>query len=90
MKYALLQDDVIIQIQPNFEAGFISVPDKTIAGQILSGGVYVNPPLIPKTPKELREEELNTKLLSAIVNLLLGNSIDFDALNIKIDEIKDL
>jgi len=91
MKYALIINDVIKQIQPKFETGFILVPDETIAGQILSGGVYIDPPLAPKTPDELRREELdNYVLLNAISNNLLGDSTEFDKLNIKLNEIRDL
>lgn len=45
MKYALLdEDDVVIQVQPYHQAGFIEVPDSVVCGQIKQGEYFITPP----------------------------------------------
>lgn len=65
MKYAKIENDVIIQIQPNLEKGFVEVPDDAVCGQIKQGNSFANPnPYVP-SPIEVweKEMEISDKLL---------------------------
>lgn len=53
MKYALIIDGVVTQVQPNEETGFIEVDDDVVCGMIDNGlGIFAIP---PKTADELVE-----------------------------------
>ena len=44
MKYAKIEDNIIVQIQPNEEVGFIEVADSTVCGMIQDvNGAFTNP-----------------------------------------------
>ena len=45
MKYALIENNIVIQTQPNLEEGFVEVPDDTICGMAQQGNEFV---LLPK------------------------------------------
>tara|TARA_R110002126_G_scaffold254306_1_gene397417 strand:- start:219 stop:491 length:273 start_codon:yes stop_codon:yes gene_type:complete len=54
MKYAKIEKGVVVQTQPNNEAGFIEVADNVVCTQIQKDNLFVNPPIIPLTYAELR------------------------------------
>ena len=54
MKYAKIENGVVVQTQPNNEAGFIEVADNVVCTQIQKDNLFVNPPIIPPTYAELR------------------------------------
>lgn len=83
MKFALIENGIVKQIQPNAQVGFIEVPDSTVAGQIDNGdGTYISPPL---TQEELdaqaqKQAKINRELaVEAItVTTTAGNTFDGD------------
>ena len=54
MKYAKIENGVVIQTQPNNEAGFIEVADDVVCTQIQKDKLFINPPIMPPTYQELR------------------------------------
>ena len=54
MKYAKIENNVVVQTQPNEETGFIKVPDNVCAGMIKKGKSFEN----PKTKEELSFNEI--------------------------------
>lgn len=46
MKYALIIENEVMQVQPNSQAGFISVSDEVIPGMVYDGEEF----LIPEAP----------------------------------------
>ena len=54
MKYAKITDNVVVQVQPYLEDGFIEVDDSTFCGMIDNGdGAFTTPEpeVIPEDPK---------------------------------------
>ena len=48
-KYAKLENDVVVQIQPYFETGFESCPDNVVSGYIKNGANW-DAPVVDLTP----------------------------------------
>lgn len=46
MKYALIIDNIVVQVQPNEQEGFIKVGDDVVCGMIKEGDTFVNPIII--------------------------------------------
>jgi hypothetical protein len=44
MKYALIENNIVIQIQPNLEEGFVEVSDDIVCGMVQVGDSFVVPP----------------------------------------------
>jgi len=67
MKYALIVNNVVTQIQPNNDAGFVQVPDNVVVGMVDSGGgVYVNPTPSLADAKIAQKEIIKKSYLAAI------------------------
>ena len=63
MKYAKIVNNIVEQIQPNSEAGFIEVADDIVCGMLDNGDGTFS--IIPKTQTELDAErviEIDTRL----------------------------
>lgn len=59
MKYAKIENNIVIQIQPNPEDGFIEVDDDVVCGMIQKeDGSFVNP-VFEKTPEEIENERIS-------------------------------
>lgn len=58
MKYAKLKDNIVIQIQPNKERGFVEVPDDVICGMIKTADGFIIPEVV-KTIEEIQQEIIN-------------------------------
>ena len=43
MRYAKIENDIVVQIQPNKEKGFVQVDDSVICGMVVSGDTFVVP-----------------------------------------------
>ena len=52
MKYALIIDNAVTQIQLKPRDGFIAVPDDVVCGQIKDGDSFTNPPAKEPSPLE--------------------------------------
>lgn len=59
MKYALIIDNIVVQIQPNPQDGFIEVEDNICCGMIEQGITFVNP-VFEKTPEEIEVERIQS------------------------------
>lgn len=57
MKYAKIENGIVIQTQPNQEDGFLEVKDSVYCGMKLENGEYVIP---PKTTEQIKAEFINT------------------------------
>ena len=44
MKYALIENNIVTQIQPNLEEGFVEVSDDIVCGMVQQGNEFVLPP----------------------------------------------
>ncbi|SFB73993.1 hypothetical protein SAMN05216344_102158 [Polaromonas sp. OV174] len=72
MKYALIDADVVVQVQPYFETGFIEAPDGVICGWLWDGDVFTPapppPPVIPAavTRRQARQALLLAGLLADV------------------------
>lgn len=61
MKYVKLNgNNVVIQVQPEHEEGFIEAPDNVVAGMIKNGNTYAAP---SKTTEEQTQEIIKSKAL---------------------------
>ena len=56
MRYAKIENNIVVQTQPNLEDGFIEVDDNVICGQIKEGNNFINPPPTVLTYVELRAD----------------------------------
>lgn len=56
MKYVLVQNGVVVQVQYTFETGFIAAPDDVYAGYLYSDGVFSPPPPPPIEPYQVDME----------------------------------
>lgn len=57
MKYALIKDNIVIQIQPNKEKGFIEVKDYVICGMVKTDAGFIIPEVV-KTPEEINQQKI--------------------------------
>lgn len=58
MKYAKIQDGIVVQVQPHAQDGFEKVPDNVVCGQIKKGKKFENPPVVDnRTVQEKRHPE---------------------------------
>lgn len=81
MRYAKIENNIVVQIQPNKEDGFIKVIDNVVCGQVKNeDGTYSN---LEKTQEELdaiAEQEAKTAKLKALKELKVttqaGNTFD--------------
>lgn len=55
MKYAKIENNIVVQVQPDKQEGFIEVDDSVICGMIKSGEIYIIP---RKTDKEAEEQRI--------------------------------
>jgi hypothetical protein len=46
MKYALIKDGIVVQVQPDAQDGFVEIADDVCCGQIFQDGSFVNPPSV--------------------------------------------
>lgn len=58
MRYAKIEDNIVVQTQPNKEKGFIEVEDNIVCGMIKVGGKFENPKIII-SPEELDKNRIN-------------------------------
>lgn len=56
--FGLIKNKVLVQIQPNKERGFVSIPKGAICGQILKDGKFIDPP----KEYDYKNERLNGKV----------------------------
>lgn len=82
MKYALIIDNIVVQVQPNEQEGFVEVSDDVACGMIKEGDIFVNP-IITKTLEEIEKEETiklkeekTNRLNSIVVTTSNNNSFD--------------
>ena len=50
MKYALIKNNIVEQMQPYHEDGFVEVPNNTVCGMIKNGDNFDTPPPTPQEP----------------------------------------
>jgi hypothetical protein len=50
MKYALIENNIVVQIQPNRQNGFIEVDRSVICGMIKNGDSFISPDPTPTSP----------------------------------------
>lgn len=62
MKYALIVNNKVEQVQPNSKDGFVKVEDNVVCGMVLNNGVYENPVIEPRLPS--KEELLNVLIVT--------------------------
>lgn len=55
MKYGKIENNIVVQIQPNPEDGFIEIEDSVCCGMIKQGNTFINP-IFKKTPEEIENE----------------------------------
>lgn len=68
MKYALIIDNIVVQVQPNPKDGFINIEDSICCGMIKQGNTFVNP-VFEKTEEQIFSEKWET------INHYLDNEI---------------
>ena len=56
MKYAKIVNNVVTQIQPNSQAGFIKVDNNVVCGMVEDNGTFTNP---PETLEQAKATKLN-------------------------------
>ena len=81
MKYAKLENNIVVQIQPNKEKGFVEVDDTVVCGMVLEDGLFTIP-----INKQSEEEILQNKLNEAKSYLLSTDykmTVDYFATLIK-------
>ena len=66
MKYALIIDGVVKQVQPYFQDGFVEVDETVFCGMILQNGEFVKPPMSLEEAR-FHFEELTTNLIQSKV-----------------------
>jgi hypothetical protein len=57
MRYAKVENGVVVQTQPYSEAGFIECPDNIVAGYLHDGTNFTAPPPAPKTWEDVRAKQ---------------------------------
>lgn len=58
MRFAKLENNIVVQIQPNKEKGFVEVDDSVCCGMILENGKFITPTIV-KTEEELEQIRIN-------------------------------
>lgn len=61
MAYVLVENNTIVQKQPDFAEGFISAPDYVVCGMVFNGHEFVNP-TPPEPTLEERKEALKNQI----------------------------
>ncbi len=61
MKFALIENGIVLQIQPNKQDGFIEVDDSVICGMLVDGGVFTTPEPEPKSPYQAMSDLESTR-----------------------------
>lgn len=85
MKYALVVDGAVKQVQPNPQEGFIKAPGSVVAGQIWDGSSYVDP-----APQEKSIESQIDDLEQSVTARNLRGAALGDAYAVKkIQEVED-
>jgi len=56
MKYAKIENDVVVQVQPNKQDGFVEVEDSVICGMVKNGEIFEIP---KKSDEEINQKRLN-------------------------------
>jgi hypothetical protein len=84
MKYAKIENNIVIQTQPNNQPGFIEVDNSVVCGMIKNGSKFENPTVEPviKTYRENRAEAYIKEMspegtFQNTVGDLLDSIIDF-------------
>jgi len=65
MVYVKLENNIVVQKQPNPEVGFIEAPDSVICGMVKNGNNYVLPTVSIETLKASKNDEINAARLKA-------------------------
>lgn len=94
MKYVLLNNGVVEQVQPYPAPGFKEAPDTVVAGQVLqTDGSYANPPPSPSDEKTQRTAEIIAELAAidaaSIRPLRAGESEKLRALEAQAQALRD-
>ncbi len=58
MKYALIEDGVVKQTQPDSQEGLVKVPDWVFCGMVEDGDSYAAPDSTGKKKRQWRDDEL--------------------------------
>ena len=57
-KYALIENNVVVQVQTKLAPGFIKVPEHVVCGMLSNKGEFTTPSPTQKPYTDLRREEL--------------------------------
>ena len=82
MKYAKIENSIVIQIQPNNELGFMEVADDIVCGMLYDNatGTFSNPPAQPApiptqvTMRQARLALLQSGLLQTVTNAIANGT----------------
>lgn len=59
MRFAKIENNIVIQIQPNLEDGFIEVDDSVCCGMVLENGKFIVS-IVSKTEEEIEVERIQS------------------------------
>ncbi len=63
MKYIKVENNIVVQVQPNYEQGFIEVEDRVVCGMELKDNILSTPKIL------ITDEEINAELDKQIEEL---------------------
>lgn len=96
MKYALIENNIVMQTQPNYQTGFVEVPDSVIVGMIDNGdGTFSNPPPTPLTKQEsvdainLAAGNARLKIMNAFVSPGFGTLDEYNNTALEVKKWRD-
>lgn len=80
MKYALIIDGIVKQVQPNEEIGFVEVDDEVVCGMVKEGAGFIIPPktadeLEALKPKEVSRAQFFAALILSNLDEIVDNAV---------------
>jgi len=81
MAYGKITNGILVQKQPDKEAGFVAVPDDAVCGQVTADGglTFTNPPVLLQSAKDTKIAELGAAYLAASYANVVYNTNTFQA-----------
>lgn len=81
MKYALIKDDVVVQIQGYKQEGFVEVIDSTVCGMLKTDNGFINPEPETKSIQDQIDDLENTVTKRNYREFVMGNQYSIDKIN---------
>lgn len=81
MKYALIENGVVTQMQPNMQDGFIQVNDSVVCGMIQDGDNFTSPEPAPKSIQQQIDGLENSVTKRNYREFVMGNQYSIDKIN---------